>query len=73
MKLRSSRFSDVRSVTAHIILDARDKNKAFNPEFWPSESTVRPWRRPRRRKDSWSIWDGNDERHRKDSFGMCKD
>ena len=71
--VRSSRFSDVRSVAAHIILDAWDKDNAFNPEFWPSEYIVCPWKRPRRRKDSWSAWDDDDERCTKNSFGLCND
>lgn len=71
--VRSSRFSDVRSVAAHIILDAWDKEKVFNPEFWPSESIVRPWRRSRRRRVSWNAWDGDDEHHRRDSFSMYND
>jgi hypothetical protein len=73
--VRSSRFTDVRSVAAHVVLDARDKDKAFNPEFWPSDLTVRPWRHARRSKDSWSALalGGDGERRRRESFGNSAD
>jgi hypothetical protein len=61
--VRSTRFEDLRSVAAHVVVDARDKDRAFNADIWPADSRVRPWRqsRPRRRKVSYGAWGDDDD------------
>jgi hypothetical protein len=51
--IRSSRYSDVRSVSAHLVIDAKDKDKAFSSDIWPSDALIRPWRQ-QRKANYWS-------------------
>ncbi len=49
--VHSKRWSEQRSLSAHVIINANDRDLAFSSECWPLDVTVRPWRRPKR--DSW--------------------
>ncbi len=59
--LQSSRVAKPRCLSAHMIIDARDKDQAFVADNWPGEVTIRPWRVYRSRfraqrvddEDSW--------------------
>jgi hypothetical protein len=42
--VRSSRVANPRSLSAHVTIDALDKDKAFVPENWPEGVSIRSWR-----------------------------
>jgi hypothetical protein len=51
-----------RAVAAHVVINQLDKTKAFDPQIWPSDVTIRAWRQPkshsnRRHRSVWDSWD----------------
>ena len=52
--VKSSRFTDLRSVAAHVVIDAKDKDTAFSSIIWPTAVTIRSWRQQRQRNDNSS-------------------
>jgi hypothetical protein len=42
--VRNSRVTNPRSVSAHVTINALDKDKAFVPENWPEGVSIRSWR-----------------------------
>ena len=61
--VRSSRFEHLRSVAAHVVIDARDKDKALQPDSWPEDITIRPWhvKRAVQNSRSGAYWGSADE------------
>jgi hypothetical protein len=62
--VHSTRTTKPRSVSAHVVIDAIDKEKVFNPDYWPESVTVRPWRNKSntaklgfRREEDYPGWD----------------
>jgi hypothetical protein len=51
--VHSKRFTNTRSLAAHVTVDSRDKEKALLADTWPLDTTIRAWIQPRRRTD-WS-------------------
>ena len=54
--VKSSRFEHLRSVAAHIVIDARHKEKALLPDSWEEGITIRSWRMRRQLKNT-EPWD----------------
>lgn len=54
--VHSKRFVEERALAAHVVINANDKDKAFQSQSWPADVIMRPWRRPKR----YSQW-GDDK------------
>jgi hypothetical protein len=52
--VRSTRWEEPRSLSAHVVINILDKEKALVPESWPDDVTVRPWRQ--RRSHQTTTW-----------------
>ena len=57
--IHSERFAKPRCVSAHIIIDARDKDNAFMADNWTGDITVRVWRSFSRNATNWKYHSEN--------------
>ena len=60
--VHTSKFVDpttIRSISAHVQVDSKDKDKVMQPGFWESGLIICPWRQPRHNNVSstndWSV------------------
>ena len=52
--IHSKRFAKPYCVSAHIIIDARDKDNALMAENWPGDITMCAWRSFSRNATNWN-------------------
>ena len=52
--VQSTRWKEPRSLSAHVVVNLLDKEAALNPESWPNDMMVRPWRMRRPLSDEWN-------------------
>jgi hypothetical protein len=58
--VRSRRYTDIRAVAAHVTIDMKDKDKAFQPGSWFDGVVIRAWRMEKRSRDNhYDAWGGD--------------